>query len=139
MSKKNTMTPKECLFPRVTATMNLKWDVNKTGKVFVWAGDTAITLLGFSNVAQILKYEYICGGDKSMVRKTTHFANHCVHDSLMTYVICMFLLWSRVKSTNDVVGLSRGVLRNIKFNICMSRWRPSNCLATPALFRIPLF
>ena len=78
MPPKSTMSPKECLFPKVHATMNLKWDVNKNGKVFVWAGDTAITLLGFSNVAQILKYEYVCGSDKSTVRKTTHFVkSHC--------------------------------------------------------------
>ena len=69
MSKKSCMTPKECLFLKVNATVNLKWDINKNGKVFVWAGDTAITLIGFSNVAQILTYEYIVNGEKTMVRK----------------------------------------------------------------------
>ena len=84
MAKRSTKSPMECLFPKVHATMNLKWDI----KVFVWAGETPIPLIAFSAVAQILKYEHIVSGQKNMVRKNTHFTTHCVNDSLMTYAIC---------------------------------------------------
>ena len=82
------MSSKEALFPKMHFTMNHKWDISKTSKVFLWAGDTPLTLIGFSNVAQILKCEHIVKGEKTQVRKTTHFLLHCVNDSLMTCVIC---------------------------------------------------
>ena len=82
------MSSKEALFPKMHFTMNLKWDITKTSKVFLWAGETPLTLIGFSSVAQILKCEHIVKGEKTQVRKTTHFLLHCVNDSLMTCVIC---------------------------------------------------
>ena len=57
--------------------MTLKWDVTRNQKVFVWAGDTPATLIGFSNVTQILKFEHKVGDEKPGAKK------HALHDSLL--------------------------------------------------------
>ena len=47
---------KEELYPKLTSTLTLKWDLTKTGKVVLVTPDGPIVLLGFSATAHILKF-----------------------------------------------------------------------------------
>ena len=58
MPGKSTTAPKTNLYPRITGTMTCKWDVGSKGKVFLHTTDGAISLLGYSAVVQVLKFDY---------------------------------------------------------------------------------
>jgi hypothetical protein len=69
MPAKTTSAPKQDLFPRITGTLRLKWDISNRGKVFLHTTDGAISLLGYSAVAQVLKFDMKLDGATTQVRK----------------------------------------------------------------------
>jgi hypothetical protein len=68
MPAKTGNSAKENLYPKITGTIALKWDISKGGKVFIWTADGPITVLGFSAVSQTLKYATKVQGADAEVR-----------------------------------------------------------------------
>ena len=68
MPPKKPNSSKEELYPKLTSTLTLKWDVAKTGKVILITQDGPIVLLGFSVAAHILKFANPILGPDAAVR-----------------------------------------------------------------------
>ena len=71
MPAKTTSAPKQDLYPKVTGTLRCKWDISARGKIFLHTSDGAITLLGYSAVTQVLKFDMKLEGQTTQVRKKT--------------------------------------------------------------------
>ena len=59
------------LYPKITSTLILKWDVNKPGKIVLFDAKETLVLLGFSTVAVHSKYDTKVGGQDLTVRSTS--------------------------------------------------------------------
>ena len=76
MPAKAATTPKQDLYPKITGTLRCKWDISNRKKVFLHTSDGAISLLGFSALAQHLKFDMKLEGVTTQVRKK----HACLHD-----------------------------------------------------------
>jgi hypothetical protein len=56
------------LVPKITSAISCRWDINQHKKLVVYTADHALTILGFSAITQVAKFETTINETKFEVR-----------------------------------------------------------------------
>ena len=69
------------LYPQVTSFVNLRWELNRNGRVVVFGRDAPLTCTGYSAVRQVLNFvvPVVLGGFDTKVRVVIHAHSSMTH------------------------------------------------------------